>query len=83
MLHLKQNPMSMAVEKRALEVDTLREENEALRTRIRLIEEGQTKDITMMVGQRWELIVFYAIRLLFKVMNFWGVYDKRRAQDFE
>ena len=32
----------------------LSDENEALKARVKLLEEGQTNDITMMVGQRME-----------------------------
>ena len=54
MIHFQQNPMSMAVERRRLEAEQLQEENTALKARISLLEEGQTKDLTIMVGHKLE-----------------------------
>ena len=53
-IHFQQNPMSMAVERRRLEAEQLQEENTALKARISLLEEGQTKDLTIMVGHKLE-----------------------------
>ncbi len=33
---------------------SLREENDALKTRVQLLEEGQTKDLTLLVGQKMD-----------------------------
>merc|ERR1712200_182010 len=52
--HFKQNPMSQAVESMETDVQKLQSENDALKARIKLLEEGQTKDPTMMVGHRME-----------------------------
>ena len=35
-----------------MSLSRLQQENEALKTRIRLLEEGQTKDLTILVGQK-------------------------------
>ena len=48
------NPLSAAVEKEERQKEELQKENEALRARVNLLEEGQTKDLTMMVGHRIE-----------------------------
>jgi len=53
-LHFQQNPMSMAVERQRQEAENLQEENSALKARITLLEEGQTKDLTIMVGHKLE-----------------------------
>ena len=48
------NPLSSAVEKEGRMKEELQKDNDALRARIQLLEEGQTKDLTMMVGHRLE-----------------------------
>ena len=50
------NPASLAVERKRLETEQLQAEIDALKARIHLLEEGQTKDITMMVGHRYTVI---------------------------
>jgi mitotic spindle assembly checkpoint protein MAD1 len=40
--------------RRGEELQRLSDENERLRARVKLLEEGQTKDLTMLVGQRVE-----------------------------
>ena len=44
--------MSQAQQDLGLANAKLQQENEALKARIRLIEEGQTKDLTILVGQK-------------------------------
>ena len=51
-LHLRQNPTEEAFAARQREVATMQEENEALKARVKLLEEGHTSNITMMVGQK-------------------------------
>ena len=53
-LHFSNNPFASAVDKRSRERTELLNENSALKARIQLLEEGQTKDLTMMVGARVE-----------------------------
>ena len=53
-LHFTRNPMSQAVERLQTDTNELQSENDALKARVKLLEEGQTKDITMMVGHRLE-----------------------------
>jgi len=53
-LHFVNNPTAVAVEKRAAELGELLNENTALKARIQLLEEGQTKDLTIMVGAKVE-----------------------------
>ena len=53
-IHFLNNPTSTAVEKRAAEMSELAKENTALKARIQLLEEGQTKDLTLMVGAKVE-----------------------------
>ena len=53
-LHFKNNPTAVAVDKRAAEMSELLNENSALKARIQLLEEGQTKDLTLMVGAKVE-----------------------------
>jgi len=48
------NPLNSAVMKEARMKEELQKDNDALRARIQLLEEGQTKDLTMMVGHRLE-----------------------------
>ena len=42
------------MESRQQEVKRLTDENQALKTRVKLLEEGQTKDLTILVGQKVE-----------------------------
>jgi len=53
-LHFHNNPTSQAVAKKAQEMTELGTENKALKTRVKLLEEGQTRDLTMLVGQKIE-----------------------------
>ena len=53
-LHMANNPMQQAMEKREHDLLELKEERDALRTRVQLLEEGQTKDLTIMVGKKME-----------------------------
>eukprot|EP00095_Tigriopus_kingsejongensis_P000786 maker-scaffold67_size430214-snap-gene-3.28 protein:Tk00786 transcript:maker-scaffold67_size430214-snap-gene-3.28-mRNA-1 annotation:"mitotic spindle assembly checkpoint protein mad1" len=53
-LHFKSNPMSLAVETRGKELQTLQSENEALKARVNLLQEGQSKDLTLLVGQKMD-----------------------------
>jgi len=53
-IHFTNNPTAQAVEKRAGQISELTSENTALKARVQLLEEGQTKDLTMMVGARVE-----------------------------
>ena len=53
-LHMANNPMQQALEKREQDILEMREERDALRTRVQLLEEGQTKDLTIMVGKKME-----------------------------
>merc|ERR1712059_125937 len=53
-LHGHNNPTSQAVAKKAQEMTELGTENKALKTRVKLLEEGQTRDLTMLVGQKIE-----------------------------
>ena len=53
-IHFSNNPFASAVDKRAREMAELDSENAALKARIQLLEEGQTKDLTLMVGARVE-----------------------------
>jgi len=53
-LHFINNPMDNATKRREVDIETLKTENVALKTRIQLLEEGQTRDLTLMVGQKVE-----------------------------
>ena len=53
-LHMANNPMQQALERREHDMLEIREERDALRTRVQLLEEGQTKDLTIMVGKKME-----------------------------
>jgi len=53
-LHMANNPMQQALEKKEHDMLEMREERDALRTRVQLLEEGQTKDLTIMVGRKME-----------------------------
>ena len=53
-LHMANNPMQQAIQKRELEIQEMKDERDALRTRVQLLEEGQTKDLTLMVGKKME-----------------------------
>merc|ERR1719508_315362 len=53
-IHFTNNPTAQAVEKRAAQLSELVTENTALKARVQLLEEGQTKDLTMMVGAKVE-----------------------------
>ncbi|XP_071536263.1 mitotic spindle assembly checkpoint protein MAD1-like [Panulirus ornatus] len=48
-LHFKDNPLSKAIENHGTELQRLQTENEALQERIRLLEQGETHDITQKV----------------------------------
>lgn len=53
-LHFEMNPVAMASKQRAAELQMLREENEALKQRIKILEEsgGQADDVTEQVQKR-------------------------------
>ena len=53
-IHFSNNPFASAVEKKAREMSELESENTALKARIQLLEDGQTKDLTLMVGAKVE-----------------------------
>ena len=53
-IHFSNNPFASAVDKRAREMTELELENASLKARIQLLEEGQTKDLTLMVGAKVE-----------------------------
>lgn len=53
-IHFKNSPISQAIEKRQQDMGMLQTENEALKARIKLLEEGQTKDLTIMVGHKMD-----------------------------
>ena len=53
-LHMANNPMQQALERREHDMLEMREERDALRTRVQLLEEGQTKDLTIMVSNKME-----------------------------
>lgn len=48
----RNNPFAKAVENRATEIERLQTENDALRERVRLLEEGEMHDITQKVGMK-------------------------------
>ena len=47
-------PLFQATQARAKEFDELKVENTALKARVQLLEEGQTKDLTILVGQKMD-----------------------------
>ena len=51
-LHFLNNPLQQATESRRNEVENLKSEIVSLKARIQLLEEGQTKDLTILVGQK-------------------------------
>ncbi|KAK7080660.1 Mitotic spindle assembly checkpoint protein MAD1 [Halocaridina rubra] len=51
-LHFKNNPLAEAVEKRENDLETLQKENNALRERVKLLEEGEQSDLTLKVGMK-------------------------------
>lgn len=51
-VHFLNNPLSQAIDSRGKELETVKAENVALKARIQLLEEGQTKDLTLLVGQK-------------------------------
>eukprot|EP00092_Neocalanus_flemingeri_P033116 GFUD01036011.1.p1 GENE.GFUD01036011.1~~GFUD01036011.1.p1 ORF type:complete len:782 (+),score=288.73 GFUD01036011.1:56-2401(+) len=53
-IHFSNNPTAQAVEKRAAQMSELVTENTALKARVQLLEDGQTNDLTMMVGAKVE-----------------------------
>jgi mitotic spindle assembly checkpoint protein MAD1 len=53
-LHFTNNPMAQAVERQGQEVVELYKERDSLKARVQLLEDGQTKDLTIMVGQKME-----------------------------
>ena len=54
LVYFRNNPSVQAMHSRQQEVKQLTEENQALKTRVKLLEEGQTKDLTILVGQKVE-----------------------------
>lgn len=53
-LHFLDNPLSQAMDSRQAEFEELKNENHALKARVQLLEEGQTKDLTLLVGQKMD-----------------------------
>ena len=53
-IHFTNNPTALAIEKRAAQMSELTSENIALKARVQLLEQGQTTDLTMMVGAKVE-----------------------------
>ena len=53
-MYFRNNPVQQAQEELATSHTNLKKENESLKARIRLLEEGQSKDLTMIVGQKVE-----------------------------
>ena len=53
-LHFTTNPTAQAIQKRESQVSELLNENTTLKARIQLLEQGQTTDLTMMVGAKVE-----------------------------
>ena len=53
-IHFSNNPFASAVDKRKTEMTELVNENSALKARVQLLEEGHTKDLTLMVGAKVE-----------------------------
>merc|ERR1719376_1024887 len=51
-LHFRQNPTDLAREEHAVTMEKLQSENDSLRARVKLLEEGHSKDLTIMVGQK-------------------------------
>ena len=46
----RDNPHARALENRKTEIEKLQKENEALQERVRLLEQGETEDLTQRVG---------------------------------
>jgi len=53
-LHFKRNPTELAFEERRHQVQRLTDENDALKARVKLLEEGHTGNLTLLVGQKME-----------------------------
>ena len=53
-LHFKHNPMQQATEEHKNNLAKLQDENDRLKARIKLLEEGQSKDLTLLVGHKLE-----------------------------
>ncbi|XP_064080559.1 mitotic spindle assembly checkpoint protein MAD1-like [Macrobrachium nipponense] len=51
-LHFKNNPLSTAIENRETQLEMLEKENESLRERVRLLEEGEQHNLTQKVGMK-------------------------------
>jgi len=51
-LHFRQNPTEVARGEHSASLDKLQSENDRLKARIKLLEEGHSQDLTMMVGHR-------------------------------
>ena len=51
-LHFLNNPLQQSSESRKQDFNELKTENTALKARIQLLEEGQTKDLTLLVGHK-------------------------------
>jgi hypothetical protein len=53
-IHFEMNPVAMAAKQKAAELQMLREENEALKQRLKILEEsgGQAEDVTEQVQKR-------------------------------
>ena len=53
-LHFRNNPLQQATEEHSQRLSKLQGDNESLKTRIKLLEEGQSKDLTLLVGRKME-----------------------------
>jgi len=53
-LHFKNNPLQQAAEEHESQLNKIQTENESLKARIKLLEEGHSKDLTILVGQKME-----------------------------
>ncbi|XP_069955113.1 mitotic spindle assembly checkpoint protein MAD1 [Cherax quadricarinatus] len=51
-LHFEKNPLAKAIENRGTEIQCLQTENEALRERVKLLEQGQVQNLTERVGMK-------------------------------
>jgi len=82
-LHFKNNPLQQASEEHSTNVVKLQSENESLKTRIKLLEEGQSKDLTLLVGQKMEENVSsQEVQELREQLNSKDLQKKRIVEEF-
>ena len=82
-LHFKNNPLQQASEEHSTNVARLQSENESLKTRIKLLEEGQSKDLTLLVGQKMEENVSsQEVQELREQLNSKDLQKKRIVEEF-